>query len=87
MTASDTSPRQGHECDGASDLEQRVLRERLEAQSEFLSDELRLRSEDSLQDHLQQVRRTRVELAVTEKLLEQYVNGSDGEEIDDVDEE
>lgn len=80
MNASDTSPRKGHECDGVSDLEQRVLREILRSRTDLIADELRYRSGDDLDEQLRDVRKARAELAVTARLLEQYVEGTGGEE-------
>jgi len=73
MNASDTSPTEGHECDGASDLEQSVLREVIQANTQLVADELRESRGDDLRDQLENVRRAKANLSVLETLIEEYV--------------
>jgi hypothetical protein len=73
MTASDTSPRKGHEFDGASDHEQRVLRELIEANTQMVADQLRESRRADLLVQLEEVRRAQAELSIIETLLREYV--------------
>lgn len=84
MNASDTSPSEGHEFDGASDYEQRVLREVLEANTQMVADELREDRRADLLVQLETVRKAQAELAIIERLLTQYVEEpQDDEESDE----
>lgn len=83
MTASDTSPTEGHECDGASDVEQRVLRELVETNTQLAADQLRESRHDDLDEQLEQIREARAELSIIETLLAQYVDEPQDDENDE----